>query len=360
MGQDCFFRNVYAFVDRVKDVAAYRGEEQVKARLPALLRGSAQLWYTSSLDSLAKNGLRHTPGLEQWFKVLEEQFRQPLQQSLSALSTTRYTYQDAIKRRPFLRYVAEMQLHARNAGFTDKTMQLTYAYSGMDTGLKKTMPEPTKDMSAQDFIRFADSQKQDWVDIANQWTGGMPRSSRNDRFDRNDDNNRFNQNDRFDRNDRSQSRRDRRARFQNSNRDYSRGNSYPKQQGYKKSTVEEHVLQGDKKTYGDKPSSGQQSKPLRPFLQGGKPMLTHAVDEDSGQGTSQSEDEDEQAEESYHAHNKIDDSGDDDDGVEINHVDSPSLATCSVCHKDYDSNNRLHAHIRREHSKTTEKKHAKW
>ena len=121
----------------MKAVAAYRGGEKVKARLLALLRGSAQLWYTSSLEQLTKNSLRHTPGLQQWTDILKTHFRQSPQEQLSALSSLRYTYRDAMRHRPFVRYVAEMQRHARNAGFLDTTIPLKYAYRGLDKSRSK-------------------------------------------------------------------------------------------------------------------------------------------------------------------------------------------------------------------------------
>ena len=42
MGTDTVIRDVHMFIDRVKDAAAYRGVEKVKARILSLLRGSAQ------------------------------------------------------------------------------------------------------------------------------------------------------------------------------------------------------------------------------------------------------------------------------------------------------------------------------
>ncbi|KAK0279783.1 hypothetical protein LTR91_005535 [Friedmanniomyces endolithicus] len=42
LGTDTVIRDVHMFIDRVKDAAAYRGVEKVKARILSLLRGSAQ------------------------------------------------------------------------------------------------------------------------------------------------------------------------------------------------------------------------------------------------------------------------------------------------------------------------------
>lgn len=40
-GHDVFIRDVHTFIDRLKDAAAFRGEDLVKNRIPALLQGAA-------------------------------------------------------------------------------------------------------------------------------------------------------------------------------------------------------------------------------------------------------------------------------------------------------------------------------
>jgi hypothetical protein len=43
VGSDTVIRDVHTFIDRLKDAAAYRGDAIVKERIPALLRGPAQM-----------------------------------------------------------------------------------------------------------------------------------------------------------------------------------------------------------------------------------------------------------------------------------------------------------------------------
>jgi len=57
VNNDLVFRDVHLFIDKLKDAVAYRGEAMVKDRIPALLRGSVQLWYSTGIDQLMKTGL---------------------------------------------------------------------------------------------------------------------------------------------------------------------------------------------------------------------------------------------------------------------------------------------------------------
>lgn len=76
------YRNVYLFIERRKDAASYRGEALVKERIPALLRGSAQMWYSTALDSLERTGLRHEP-IQAWYDKLTTRFRRPMEETFA-------------------------------------------------------------------------------------------------------------------------------------------------------------------------------------------------------------------------------------------------------------------------------------
>lgn len=165
MGSDTYFTDVFLFVDRLRDVGNYRSEDAVRTRIPTLLRGSAQLWYTTSLSDLEKDGLRGYT-LDKWCKFLVEQFKPPMTQSLAALTRMRFTLRDAIDMRSPVKYVAEVQRHARGAGFNEVYQQLTYAHNGLDVFFRQTVPTPNDQTKSADFIRSLEEKKHDWAQIA--------------------------------------------------------------------------------------------------------------------------------------------------------------------------------------------------
>ncbi|THC87243.1 hypothetical protein EYZ11_013309 [Aspergillus tanneri] len=74
-----YCKDINVFVDRVKDVIAYKGEEMVKANLQACLRGSSLSWFTSELSEFEKAALRSLPLAEE---------------ALNKVNVLRYTYGD--------------------------------------------------------------------------------------------------------------------------------------------------------------------------------------------------------------------------------------------------------------------------
>jgi hypothetical protein len=58
VGRDLYSRDVYLFVEKVKDAVIMSGADAVRAGLFACPRGSAQVWYPESLIDLEKEALR--------------------------------------------------------------------------------------------------------------------------------------------------------------------------------------------------------------------------------------------------------------------------------------------------------------
>jgi L-cysteine desulfidase len=56
--RDLYYRDVYLFVERVKDAVIMFEAEVVRTNLSACLRGSVQVWYIEGLSDLEKKALR--------------------------------------------------------------------------------------------------------------------------------------------------------------------------------------------------------------------------------------------------------------------------------------------------------------
>ena len=70
MGSDTYIRNIYHFIERIKDTVRLRGEAEVKANITQCLRGPAMEWYTDTLSAFKKEAL-HTGPIKLWYDRLE-------------------------------------------------------------------------------------------------------------------------------------------------------------------------------------------------------------------------------------------------------------------------------------------------
>lgn len=66
VGKDLYFRSVILFIERIKDIAAVKGDALVRTNLNTSLRDTALKWYTAELSNLERIGLRNDPrGVEE-------------------------------------------------------------------------------------------------------------------------------------------------------------------------------------------------------------------------------------------------------------------------------------------------------
>ena len=58
-GKDTYIRDIYVFLDRVKDIVSTRGAQTVRTNLHMCLRGEAFAWYTSILSEEEKRLVKY-------------------------------------------------------------------------------------------------------------------------------------------------------------------------------------------------------------------------------------------------------------------------------------------------------------
>ena len=91
-GKHVFYRDVYIFVDRLKDLAATRPND-VKRVITACFRGSVLMWYSAELTELERDLLRDSD-LDRWYITLINRFKTRTAVALSQLISQTYSLSD--------------------------------------------------------------------------------------------------------------------------------------------------------------------------------------------------------------------------------------------------------------------------
>ena len=97
-GRHDFYRDIYAFVDRIKDIAAIHGADKTKEAIPTCFRGEALIWHTMELSEIEKDIVR-TASIEQWITILIKRFKKRTSEALEFLQSEQYTMEDARQER---------------------------------------------------------------------------------------------------------------------------------------------------------------------------------------------------------------------------------------------------------------------
>ncbi|KAN0072813.1 hypothetical protein V8E54_008927 [Elaphomyces granulatus] len=126
IGKELWMRNVFVFIQRIKDVTALKGSEVVRTNLPTCLRGAAQRWYSDELND------RDKITLSRWYTALAKRFREnPM--------------------------VATRKLNEHPA--------LLVAYGGLEAEMRRDIKMPTASTTKEEFIQQMEDQRYNWEEI---------------------------------------------------------------------------------------------------------------------------------------------------------------------------------------------------
>ena len=167
VGRHTFYKDVYAFVVRLKDVAASKGNDKVRKALPTCFRGEALIWHSTELTELEKTLLRTAP-LEAWYDSLTKRFKERASVAVRHLQTERYSMADARNGKSPRAYVQAVLRHAKAAEFSSTYNQLTVAWNNLALEFRRDIPEPTSATTLGQFLEQVDTKSSIWFEMARQ------------------------------------------------------------------------------------------------------------------------------------------------------------------------------------------------
>ena len=166
VGRDVYYRDVFLFVERIKDAVTTYGAETVRANLSTCLRGTAQIWYTEGLSDLEKQALRSLgEGADHWCEALVKKFRQPVASALQKLSGEKYSLEDVKDQRDISSFVFSVMRHAKAANISDLYSQLTWAYNAIAPEIRRDIDPPRETTSITSFLEQLENKRDTWHQI---------------------------------------------------------------------------------------------------------------------------------------------------------------------------------------------------
>ena len=158
-GKEVIYRDVHAFVDRLKDMTMVYDATAIRTNLVKCLRGRAAEWYSTELPEVQKDGMRIGEGIKHWTDVFIKKFKEPASIALTCLQGTKYTLSDARQQHDPMKYIYEIMRRAKAAGMTTTHQQLTHTYNGVDPELRALLDEPEEETKIDDFIGAVEKKK---------------------------------------------------------------------------------------------------------------------------------------------------------------------------------------------------------
>lgn len=165
VGKNVFYKDIYAFIDRLKDMAPIKGEDKLRTVIPQCLRGTALIWHSTELSDVQKETYRYTT-LQGWYLLLISRFKERTPLALAKLQTAHYTMTDAKDRKDPRVFVQNIIRYAKAANLTTVHNQLAMAWNNLDWEFRLHIPEPTEATTIELFLSHLDAKADMWYDMA--------------------------------------------------------------------------------------------------------------------------------------------------------------------------------------------------
>ncbi|EEQ31632.1 conserved hypothetical protein [Microsporum canis CBS 113480] len=166
VNQHTYYRSVYVFVNRLKDMVITKGENLVRSNVQASLRGQALEWYTVELTNIEKRAMTAFTIEAGWVDALVKRFKPRAAEALAAMTKLTFTMGDIHKGHDVRTYAHTMFRHAQAANIKSTYNQLTQSWNGLSPDLRRDIPEPTPLTTRAEFLNFVEAKSGIWRDIA--------------------------------------------------------------------------------------------------------------------------------------------------------------------------------------------------
>lgn len=110
-----FYRDVYVFIDKLKEMTSLREENKLRIVISQCLRDTALIWHSMKLSDFEKKLFRNRVMLSNWYNVLIIKFKKRISQILQKLQRVRYTMTDVRNERNSHFYAQKIFRHVRFA-----------------------------------------------------------------------------------------------------------------------------------------------------------------------------------------------------------------------------------------------------
>jgi hypothetical protein len=152
-----YFRDVNAFVSRIRDTIPHYGAELMRNNLHNCLRGEAFAWYNDIIRNAMKNALRNdqSPDCQVWCESLQENFKTSGAQAMKEIvsTSTNYTVEMLKRGIPLTIWFAGMVSLATDAGFTHEDQKLAFIWNKMDAELQERLPQPSEQGTIEGYLQ---------------------------------------------------------------------------------------------------------------------------------------------------------------------------------------------------------------
>jgi hypothetical protein len=160
--KDIYYRDVYVFVEQVKEMTIMIESKIVKKNLSSCLRESILIWHIAKLFEISKRILFYEKNVNEWIQTFIVRFKTQVITATVNLLRERYTLTNAKKNRESREYAQKVIRWIKFAELTSSFNQLNIVYNEIDAEFRRDLKKSFKETSIDEYLQFLNDCKDIW------------------------------------------------------------------------------------------------------------------------------------------------------------------------------------------------------
>ena len=159
-----FYKNVYAFVDKLKNVSSVREKDKFRLVILQCFRDIAFIWHLTEFSNIEKEIYRDM-FLQNWYNVLIKRFKERVSAALNYLQSIKYTFENARKHKDFRVFAQNLFKHVKIADLNSVYNQLVLIWNNLNWQFRQHVSQFTEQTTIQAFLKQFDNNCDIWFEM---------------------------------------------------------------------------------------------------------------------------------------------------------------------------------------------------
>ena len=164
--KNIYFRDVYLFLNRVKDMTLIHEDQFVRKNLFICLRDTALQWYIAEISIETKELLRYEQSLRYWTEQFLKRFKKSFDVSIITILKERYVMKNARRHREFKKYASVILRTAKSTKLGSVANQIAIIYNELNVKFQRNLIRSENVTFLNVFLRKIDDFKHIWWSFA--------------------------------------------------------------------------------------------------------------------------------------------------------------------------------------------------
>ena len=151
-----FYRDVYAFTDRFKDIIVIKDDSKLRTIISQCFRESALIWHFIELTNLEKEMLRDA-FLSMWYNVMIKRFKKRISITLINMQTIKYTLENVKQLKNLKIFAQNLFRFVKTTNLISIHSQLIIAWNNLTWKFKQHISKFTENINMRKFLKQLNS-----------------------------------------------------------------------------------------------------------------------------------------------------------------------------------------------------------